>query len=1122
MTFSCLKSELQPKTYFMKRLLLFQFILFISFSVNLHAQCGPGEDTVAPIIGNGGDGTMANPFKNLLQSTVGSVPSGTYYFNFNGSTFQGELDNDTDGGGWLMILNYVHLAGDNSDLTIRNTDLPLLGSSTLTDNEAGTVNWGHMGNALAADIDFEEVRFYGETTGHNRVIDFKTSYINVLNYLKTGSGNFAGIQAPFNHTTLPGHSANIPGQAFNIFSNQGNLASTEFPFWRSGQFHWGIRGLGNRWEVDDAAGNTQSTIHRIWVRGDQSPLGTTTISVTLDNTGNITVNPSDFGLGAADNCSSEANITLSLSQTDFTCADLGDNTIQLTATDEQNNSTVIDVVVTIAESPPIITTPQGSVTLELDSNGLATIDLAALNISVTDDCAIDTITLSQTEFTCNETGFQSFVISAADVSGNTTNRSVILNVVDNIVPVVQCIPSFSVELDATGTASIEASDLVESFSDNCSTANTFTLDKTDFTCADIGDNTVTLTVRDPSGNEATCSTTVTITVPSCPGNQTIESDFTSCGVVYNYPCASNITAGPVSGTLLDVGTTTTFTYDTLDNMGATVACSYNVTITDTQGPLFTTPDQTFELGGDGMLTLTADDFLGPDPLARDYTIDQSGTLDRVDVSATGTIVDLEDDEVSSALPIGFDFAFYGDTYSEFYISSNGFITFTANSGSGCCNGQSLPDLSTPNNLIAFDWNDINPQDGGTMRYETIGTAPNRILIMDWDSVTHIDDDTDITTTQIKLFEISNRIEIHTTNIPLTGDDKTQGLENIDGTEAVVVPGRNASQWSATNDVVAFIPIPGIVDGCGVNTLVASQTTFNCEDVGDVMVTVTATDVNSNVSEHTATITITAPNGYCNELPVEVKVMLQGATINPKVGEELFMRDDLRVNNLIPTTSPYADAKTIDSALLTTTGDDAIVDWIWVEIRDGGDATSIIQGQSALLLRSGAIVSAEDGSSPVIFNRLSGDYYLAVKHRNHLGVMTANTYGLDNTVTALDFTDVNNQITFGTDAQTTFGMPAGIIGMWSGNVNNDAIVQYSGTSPDAPVILSTVLNDSGNFLNFPTYIVNGYNANDVNMNGETQYSGTSPDTPFILQNVLAHPGNFLNFSTYQIQEQLPEN
>ena len=868
--------------------------------------------------------------------------------------------------------------------------------------------------------------------------------------------------------------------------------------------------------------NTQSTIHRVWVRGDQSPLGTTNTSATLDNTGNITVNPTDFGLGVTDNCSSEANITLSLSQTDFTCADLGDNTIQLTATDEQNNSTVIDVVVTIVESPPVITNPPGIITLELDSSGVATIDLAALNITVTDDCAIDTITLSQTEFTCNETGFRSFVISAADVSGNTTNRSILTNVVDNIAPVVQCVASFSAELDANGTVSIEASDLIDSFSDNCSAASTFTLDKADFTCADIGDTIVTLTVRDPSGNETTCSTTVTITIPSCPGNQTLETDILSCGVVYNYPCASNITAGPASGTLLDVGTTTTFTYDTLDNMGATVACSYDVTITDTQAPLFTVPNQTFELSEDGTLTLTADDFLGPDPLARGYTVDQTGTLDRVDISTTGTIVTLQDDEVSSALPIGFDFTFYGNLYSSFYISSNGFITFTAESGDGCCNGQSLPDpdTSTPNNLIAFDWNDIFPEESGTIRYETIGTAPNRILIMDWDSVTHIDDFNDITTTQVKLFESSNRIEIHTTNIPLTDDDKTQGIENIDGTAAVVVPGRNATQWSATNDVVAFIPTPGIVEGCGVDTLVATQTTFSCADIGDIMVTVTATDVNSNVSSHTGTITITDVNGYCNSLPVAAKVMLQGAVLNPISGEETLMRDDLRVNNLIPTTSPYSDGKTIDSALFNATGTNAIVDWVWIEIRDETNSTTVIQGQSALLQRDGDIVNISDGISPVVFNRLSGNYYIAVKHRNHLGIMTMNTFSLSNTVTSIDFTDGNNQITFGTNAQTVFGTPSDVVAMWAGDASGNGQIRFLGPGNDLNNLKGFIISDPGNTSGSASYPVTGYSNADINLNGQARFLGPGNDNNILKSIILSNPANTSGSTSFPITQQLP--
>jgi hypothetical protein len=95
-------------------------------------------------------------------------------------------------------------------------------------------------------------------------------------------------------------------------------------------------------------------------------------------------------------------------------------------------------------------------------------------------------------------------------------------------------------------------------------------------------------------------------------------------------------------------------------------------------------------------------------------------------------------------------------------------------------------------------------------------------------------------------------------------------------------------------------------------------------------------------------------------------------------------------------------------------------------------------------------------------------------------------------------------------------------MWTGNADGNTLIQYSGTNPDATSILSKVLNAAGNFLNFPTYVVTGYNKDDSNMDGNTQYTGTTPDTPFILQNVLSHPGNFLNFSTYQIIEQLPEN
>ncbi len=262
----------------------------------------------------------------------------------------------------------------------------------------------------------------------------------------------------------------------------------------------------------------------------------------------------------------------------------------------------------------------------------------------------------------------------------------------------------------------------------------------------------------------------------------------------------------------------------------------------------------------------------------------------------------------------------------------------------------------------------------------------------------------------------------------------------------------------------------------------------------------------------------------SEMPLAVnispKVYLQGAILNPNTGEETLMRDDLRVAGIIPTTSPYADNLTVDSAVFNTTGINAIVDWVWVELRDATNSTTVIASKSGLLQRDGDVTEI-DGVSPLSFMIPFGNYYAAIKHRNHLSIMSNSAITLNNSVIQVDFTNGSTN-TFGANAQTSFGVPSGKTAMWAGNVNGDSIVQYSGTRPDTPNILSIVLNDPGNFLNFPTYAVVGYNVNDVNMNGNSQYSGITPDAPFILQNVLAHPGNFLNFSTYQIQEQLPEN
>ncbi len=256
-----------------------------------------------------------------------------------------------------------------------------------------------------------------------------------------------------------------------------------------------------------------------------------------------------------------------------------------------------------------------------------------------------------------------------------------------------------------------------------------------------------------------------------------------------------------------------------------------------------------------------------------------------------------------------------------------------------------------------------------------------------------------------------------------------------------------------------------------------------------------------------------------DITLAAKVFLQGAALNPNTGEENLMRDDLRAAGIIPTTSPFGDGVTTTASVFNITGENAIVDWVFIEIRDASNSSLVIEETSALLQRDGDVVD-ESGVSILKFSLPGDNYFVAVKHRNHLGIMTATPVALLGSRVDVDFTDATNPITFGSNAQTDAGMPANTVGMWAGNVNGDNIVQYLGGTPDTTAILSAALNDPGNFLNFSTFIINGYNDNDVDMSGTTQYEGGVADSPLILQNVLAHPGNFLNFSTFQIIEQLP--
>ena len=250
----------------------------------------------------------------------------------------------------------------------------------------------------------------------------------------------------------------------------------------------------------------------------------------------------------------------------------------------------------------------------------------------------------------------------------------------------------------------------------------------------------------------------------------------------------------------------------------------------------------------------------------------------------------------------------------------------------------------------------------------------------------------------------------------------------------------------------------------------------------------------------------------NGMTLTAKAFLQG----PYVAAEGTMTDSLRAKKLVPLIEPYIGlgftpaastvGRTISNGLLDSTGAKAITDWVWVELRSAADAKQVVVSRSALIRRDGNIVDT-DGVSPVYFNNVqAGNYYVAVRHRNHLGVMSSTPIAFaKGTPGIADFTKPTF-IAYGTNAQQNSN---GVMLMWAGDANGNALVTYNGASNDKNAILSIVgLSTSNN-------AVSGYFRADCSLDGKVSYNGAANDKNKVLSSVgLLTPNN-------TITEQLPK-
>ena len=204
--------------------------------------------------------------------------------------------------------------------------------------------------------------------------------------------------------------------------------------------------------------------------------------------------------------------------------------------------------------------------------------------------------------------------------------------------------------------------------------------------------------------------------------------------------------------------------------------------------------------------------------------------------------------------------------------------------------------------------------------------------------------------------------------------------------------------------------------------------------------------------------------FAKPLLLNLKVFLEG----PYNGSGA-MTTTLNAQGLIPKYQPFkATPWNYLGTEAAATFPANVVDWVMIELRS--DLTTIVSKRAGLLLSDGSVVDI-DGSSPVTFKGISdGNYYVVIRHRNHLAIMTANPVALSTGSSALyDFSTSQTQA-YGTNPMKDLG--GGIFGMIAGDMDGDGNVDYS--------------NDLLNKW-LPSFGYSGYYSEDSNLNGDVDYA-----------------------------------
>ncbi|MEZ4687324.1 MAG: DUF5011 domain-containing protein [Bacteroidia bacterium] len=762
----------------------------------------------------------------------------------------------------------------------------------------------------------------------------------------------------------------------------------------------------------------------------------------------------EFTITSSDYCPS------SYSQTDSSGLGSGDifpvGTTQLSfrATDASGNSSDCGFSVTVRDSTPPRAICPANIAVATDSGQCG----AVVQFTVTSDdyCPSGTSQTDSTGLSSGSlfpVGTTRLSFRATDASGNSSGCGFSVTVRDSSPPVISCPPGISVATDSGQCGAVVQFTVT---SDDYCPSGTSQTDSTGLSSGSlfpVGTTQLSFRATDASGNSSDCAFGVTVrdsTPPTitCPANINVAADSGQCGAVVQFTITSDDfcpssngqtdSTGLSSGSFFPVGTTR-LSFRATDASGNTADCFFTVHVSDTTAPQIVCPANIVVPNDSGVcgaqvdFTITSSDYCPAIVSQSDSTGLESGDVFPV---GTTTLRFVAGDASGNSSACSFTVQVRDTEKPVITIaqSSIQLCQFSAWADPGYTASDNCGDLTAQVQISGS----VNVNAPGTylLHYDVSDAAGNAAIRQ---------------TRQITILPSPQLSVVPASVCPGSQFNIAAQVRDY-SFQAILL------EFYANGALVGRSPTRFGQARYPSYQTINSDTSFLVVGIGP------------NGCTDSAWIIVTIRS--CASV-LAANVLLEG----PYDPASSRMTDGLRSNNLVPATEPYSamgyqfvggGGETVSSSVLGTTGTNAIVDWIVVELRDSADPRTISYSRAALLQADGDVVDTDGLSSLQLDSLPTGSYYLAIWHRNHLGVMTAQPVYFNGSNVSIDFSDPN---------LLTYGSVSG-----RRMVNGDALL-YGGDADHNGQIQNT-----DNVMEWiPSAGSAGYKPADFNLDGQVQNS-----------------------------------